>query len=120
MEEYFNRGGAEPLADLLLRGRVEPSARAYRFLAATIDPANTSASGVKLRYRFGFTLKRGPGRPKKDDYEAERLALCAMEIVSVGAEAMASGNNPDKRFWNCLTSRSCKCASIAATQMTPP
>ncbi len=102
MERYFNGGRAEPLADLLMRGRGEPGERALRFLAATIDPANPSSSDVKLRYRFGFTLNRGRGRPKKDEDEAERRALLAIAILDVGAAAMASGNKPDKRFWNCL------------------
>jgi hypothetical protein len=100
IEKYFNRGRAEPLADLLMRGTVEPGEPALRFLAATINPANASSSGVKIRYRLGFTRNRGRARPKKDD--AERRARLAIAILDVGAAAMASGNKPDKRFWNCL------------------
>ena len=102
MEKYFNRGRAEPLADLLLRGRVEPGEPAQRFLAATIDPAYASSSGVKLRYRFGFMRSRGRGRPKKNEEEDALLALCVEEIISAGAAALVSGNKPEKRFWNCL------------------
>jgi hypothetical protein len=74
MENYFSRGRAEPLVDLLVRGRVAPGERARRFLAATIDPAYASSSGINIRYRLAFNENRGPGRPRREEGAASSPA----------------------------------------------
>jgi hypothetical protein len=67
MEKYFNRGEARPLVDLLLHGRVKAGERALRFLAATIDPAYSPSSGIKIQYRLVIEENRGPGRPRREE-----------------------------------------------------
>jgi hypothetical protein len=65
MEKYFRTGEIGPLADLLIRGRVEVGEPAIRFLAATLNPVNSDSTVLNIRYRFGFTATRRRGRPKR-------------------------------------------------------
>ena len=60
LEKYFSRGDARPLADLLMRGRVEPGELALRFLAATIDPANASSPSAETARRHLKEPYRNP------------------------------------------------------------
>jgi hypothetical protein len=103
MERYFNRGVAEPLVDLLQRGRRAPSQHALKFLAATIDPAHSSSSGLQIRYRLGIDENRRAGRPKRGDADAlNAQKKHAVLILRAGTLTLAEGRNPVKPFWNCL------------------
>jgi hypothetical protein len=101
MEKYFRTGEIGPLADLLIRGRVEVGEPAIRFLAATLNPVNSDSTVLNIRYRFGFTATRRRGRPKKDDDEAAPRTL-ALAVLQAGAAAMAAGHKPNKLFWKYL------------------
>jgi hypothetical protein len=67
MQKYFSGGDVRPLADLLAHGRAEPGECALRFLAATIDPAYASSSGINIRYRLAIEENRGPGRRRREE-----------------------------------------------------
>jgi hypothetical protein len=94
MEKYFSRGDAQPLVDLLVRGRVEPGERALRFLAATINPANASSSGVEIRYRLGVDENRRPGRPRRAGGTASSPAGAADPPAASAVMAIAQASSP--------------------------
>jgi hypothetical protein len=85
MENYFSRGRAEPLMDLLKRSRAAPGERALRVLAATIDPAYASSSGIKIRYRLAIDENRRPGRRPRHEEGAASSSTGAPEHPAASA-----------------------------------
>jgi hypothetical protein len=94
MEKYFGMGDAQPLVDLLVRGRVEPGERALRFLATTINPAIAGSSGVEIRYRLGVDENRRPGRPRRAGGAASSPACAAEPPAASAVMAIARASSP--------------------------
>ena len=101
MEGYLNSGEAQPLDDLVRRSRTEPGTRARKFIAAMIDPGFARSSGIDVRYRFGFNDKRGRGRPKRQEVDAQFFV--EMALIGRGLTAIKLGRKPNWSFWDRLT-----------------